>query len=163
MGELGERLKEIRKKIGVTLEESSTDLNIPLIELENIEKGNYRIFKDVYDLKDKVKSYAKYLGLDADSISDEFNNFVFEKTSKISLSDIKSVRDNEKNKEKEKISSPYTRIKPTKYDFAPIVLIVVLLMFISLIVYLLLIFFRNDNRIDRELKNKMEVVYEFTK
>lgn len=160
MNELGELLKISRKKNGVTLEEASSDLNISLIELENIEKGNYKIFKDVYELKEKVKSYAKYLGLDVDSILDEFNDFVFEKTSKISLDDIKQIT---KKEDVEKISSPYTMIKSTKYDFAPIILMITVLLFVSLLVYLVLLFFKNDNSIDRELKNKVEVLYEFTK
>ena len=90
MKEIGEELKQLRKKAGVDLEEASHDLNISEIELECIEAGNSKAFKDIYDLKDKVKLYAKYLGIDEDRIADEFNDFLFEKTSKISVNDVKN-------------------------------------------------------------------------
>ena len=88
MKELGEYLKEHREANSVGLEEASEDLNISKEELENIEEGNIRAFKDVLGLKVKIKSYAKYLGLDPEEVLDEFNDFMFEHTSKISLADI---------------------------------------------------------------------------
>ena len=78
MKELGERLSELRKKNGVTLPEASHDLGINEIELESLENGNFKAFKDVYELKNIIKSYAKYLGIDENNILDEFNDFVFE-------------------------------------------------------------------------------------
>ena len=164
MKELGEKLSELRKKNGVTREEASHDLGINIIELESIENGNFKAFKDVYELKNIIKSYAKYLGLDENNILDEFNDFVFEKTSKISLDDIKKSLKKKDEVKEEKIHSPYTKLKPTRYDFAPIVLLVVLLVFISLMVYLFLLFFKPNNEVDRELKNveRMVMVYEFT-
>ena len=165
MKELGEKLSELRKKNGVTIEEASHDLGVNVIELESIENGNFKAFKDVYELKNIIKIYAKYLGLDENNILDEFNDFVFEKTSKISLDDIKKSLKKKEEVKEEKIHSPYTKIKPTRYDFAPIVLLVVLLVFISLIVYLFLLFFKPDKEVDRELMNKerMIIAYEFTK
>ncbi len=158
MKEIGEKLKETRKKNGVSLEEASNDLSINAIELENLENGNFKAFKDVFELKKNIRAYAKYLGLDENSLLDEFNDYLFEKTSRISLLDIKRVSE-EKQK---KISSPYTNIKPSRYNFAPITLIVVLLVFISLIVYLSLSFIRKDKDLDRELvSNGVEVLYEF--
>ena len=164
MKELGEKLSELRKKNGVALPEASHDLGINEIELESLENGNFKAFKDVYELKNIVKSYAKYLGLDENSILDEFNDFVFEKTSKISLDDIKKSLKKKEEVKEEKIHSPYTKIKPTRYDFAPIVLLIVLLVFISLMVYLFLLFFKPDKEVDRELKvdERMVMVYEFT-
>ena len=84
MKELGEYLKRTRIKNGVSLTEACEDLEISTSHLENIEIGNIRAFKDVYELRDDVKSYAKYLGLDADKVVDEFNGFLFQHTSKIS-------------------------------------------------------------------------------
>ena len=126
MKEIGEKLKECRKKNGVSLEEASNDLNINVLELESLENGNFKAFKDVYDLKNNIKIYAKYLGLNELDILDEFNDFLFEKTSKISLLDIQKA----KEETKKKISSPYTNIKPSRYNFAPIVLTLVVLVFI---------------------------------
>jgi len=158
MKEIGEKLRENRKKNGVSLEEASNDLGINALELESLENGNYKAFKDVYELKNTIKTYAKYLGLNDLEILDEFNDYLFEKTSKISLLDIKRV----KEEEKKKISSPYTNIRPSRYNFAPIVLMMVVLVFISLIVYLALTFIRKDEAPNKELLNKMEVIYEFT-
>ena len=157
MKEIGEKLKENRKKNGVSLEEASNDLGINALELESLENGNYKAFKDVYDLKKTIKTYAKYLGLNDLEILDEFNDYLFEKTSRISLTDIKRI----KEENKKKISSPYTNIKPSRYNFAPLVLGMVMLVFISLVVYIALSFIRKDENINRELLNKTEVIYEF--
>ena len=83
MKELGEYLKRTRIKNGVSLTEACEDLEISTSHLENIEIGNIRAFKDVYELRDEVKKYAKYLGVDVDKVMDQFNDFLFEKTSKI--------------------------------------------------------------------------------
>ena len=162
MKELGEKLSELRKNNGVTLEEASHDLSISSLELESLENGNFKAFKDVYELKNIIKTYSKYLGEDEEKILDEFNDFLFEKTSKISLDDLK-VNKKEEEKE-ERVSSPYTKIKPSRYDYAPIVLIIVVLVFISLIIYLILAFFKDDDNINRELKvdERMVTVYELT-
>ena len=161
MKELGEHLSELRKKNGVSQEEASNDLNITTRELEAIENGNFKIFKDVYELKKIIINYAKYLGIDEDLIIDEFNDFLFEKTSRISKEDLEAVRVNVGEKE-EKVSSPYTKVTKTKYDFAPIVLTIVFLVFMSLVVYLILSSVKKSEVITRELMGKGEI-YELTK
>ena len=104
-----------------------------------------------------MRNYAKYLGLDESEIVDEFNDFLFEKTSKISKADIEKAM--KKNEEKEdKVSSPYTKITKSRYDFAPIVLLIVLLVFISLVVYLILSFVKKDTDIKRELRRESVIV-----
>ena len=113
MKELGEYLKETREKNCVGLDEASEDLKISKIMLQNIEKGNSRAFKDMLELKDKVKQYAKYLGLDPDKVVDEFNDFLFEHTSRIKLEDILDAEKAQKE-EKKKVVSPYTIIKRQK-------------------------------------------------
>ena len=160
MKELGEGLSLLRKNNGVTEEEAANDLGITEKELEAIENGNFKVFKDVYELKKTISNYAKYLGLDEEKIIDEFNEFIFSKTSKISKEDIVAVRDKNEEKE-EKVSSPYTKIGKSRYDFAPIVLLVVILVFISLVVYLILSRIKSDDNINRELRG-MEAIYELT-
>ena len=160
MKELGESLSILRKNNGVTLEEAANDLGITEKELEAIENGNFKVFKDVYELKKTISNYAKYLGLDEDKIIDEFNDFIFSKTSKISKEDIQAVRNKNEEKE-EKVSSPSTKIGKSRYDFAPIVLLVVILIFISLVVYLILSRIKSDDNINHELKG-MEAIYELT-
>ena len=124
MKELGEELSILRKSNGVSREEASNDLGITLTELECLENGNFKVFKDVYELKRIVLAYAKYLGLPEEKILDEFNDYLFEKTSKISKIDVEELK---KKEEEEKVSSPYTKIGKTRYDVAPIVLLIVLL------------------------------------
>ncbi len=94
------------------MEEASTDLDIKPLILENIENGNIGCFKDIFALKDDLTNYAKYLGLDAKKIIDDFNDYLFEYTSKIPIDDIEKAiveQKKEENKEaKERIVSPYT-------------------------------------------------------
>lgn len=150
MNEIGQYLKTERKKNGVSISEASDDLNINEALLKAIEDGNYKAFKDIFELKDIVRSYAKYLGLNVEKMLDEFNDFMFEKTSKISLDDIKNAK-NEIKENETHISSPYTKIKHTRYDIAPIVLLVAILLFISLIVYLILRIVRTEPTVTNEL------------
>lgn len=161
MKELGEEFRILRKSNGVSIEEASGDLGITPKELECLENGNFKVFKDVYELKKIILNYAKYLGVKEDKIIDIFNDFLFEKTSKISKDDIKEMK--KKEEVEEKVSSPYTKIAKTRYDFAPIVLLVVLLVFISLVVYLLLSFFKKGDEDAKVLKGSEVVCYEFTK
>ena len=161
MKEIGEYLKSERKKNGVSIGEAREDLKINPSLLEAIEDGNHKAFKDIFELKDVVRVYAKYLGLDVEKMLDEFNDFVFEKTSKISLDDIKKAN-NKVVEEKNHISSPYTKIKHTRYDFAPIVLLITVLLLISLIVYLVLKIATEEPKISKELSNMKGDYYELT-
>ena len=72
MKELGQYLKETRINKGVSIDEAAQDLNIDSFLLESIEEGNVRAFKDVLSMKDKIKDYAKYLGLKPEDVIDEF-------------------------------------------------------------------------------------------
>ena len=140
MKEIGEYLKETRINNGVSIDEAAEDLNISAIQLENMEEGNVRAFKDVFSLRDLVKTYSKYLGLDSENIMDEFNDFLFEHTSKISLEDIKEARQMKIEKEQEekekKIASPYTKIKRQKIKTLPILIgLLVVAIILAFIVY----------------------------
>ena len=157
MKELGEQLSVLRKSNGVSKEEASNDLGITEKELECLENGNFKVFKDVYELKRIVLAYAKYLGLPEDKILDEFNDYLFEKTSKISKIDVLEMK---KQEEEEKVSSPYTKAGKTRYDVAPVVLLIVLLLFISLIVYLVLSFLKKDEDVIVHLRKEEVISYE---
>ena len=85
MKEIGEVLKESREQNGVSIEEAAEDLNYKVSQLEAIESGNYKTFKDIFLLKCMITDYAKYLGLNSEQIIDEFNEYVFESTSKIPI------------------------------------------------------------------------------
>ncbi len=106
MKEIGERLKETRESIGISIEEVSEDLKLEQEQIINIENGNVDAFKDIFNLKYFIRDYAKYLGLDKEEIVDDFNEYLFDYTSKLSLEDIKkevSLKD-----EGPRIQSPYT-------------------------------------------------------
>ena len=137
MKELGEHLKETRIKHGVSLEEAASDLNVSTDLLENLESANTKAFKDVYDIKKIIKEYAKYLGLDEVKVQDEFNDFLFEHTSKISLDDIltaqKKLDDNEK-----KVQSPYTKDYSRKFGILPIISLLLLFVLLISVVYLII-------------------------
>ena len=168
--EIGEFLKSSRINNGVSIEEAAEDLNFSVTQLENIEDGNIRAFKDVFALRELVKEYGKYLGEETDNIVDEFNDFMFEHTSKISLDDILEARRlaNQKDQEEQnKIVSPYTRIRTPKIRLDKIkikplliTIIIVLILFISLFTW-----FHNQNQKDvvssELMGEKMEDVYEF--
>lgn len=138
MKELGEYLKSTRISNGVGLEEAATDLDISTSLLENIEKGNTRAFNDIYDLKEYIKSYANYLGIDADKVSDEFNDFLFEHTSKISLDDIREAQKSLNEKKENKIKSPYTMIPNKKFPLVPVLISLLLFIFLILLIYLII-------------------------
>ena len=116
MDQIGLLFKETREESGVSLDEASNDLKIKPVILENIEEGNSGAFKDIFELKEYVLSYAKYLGLDLKMVEEKFNSYVFEFTSKIPVKEIeKQVIDKKIEETRElKIVSPYTREKSNK-------------------------------------------------
>ena len=129
MDSIGNMLKEARQSSGVSIEEASKDLNIKDVILENIEAGNIGGFKDIFELKNWLSSYAKYLGLDDQKIIDLFNEYIFEYTSKIPIKEIeKKVMELNKEKE-EKIASPYTKpvIKDSKKNYIIIYILLIIL------------------------------------
>lgn len=154
MKEIGEYLQETRESHGVTVDEAAEDLNVTVSQLENMESGNTRAFKDIYQLKELVKEYAKYLGLDANKVLDEFNDFLFEKTSKISLDDILEATNKKKEEEeqKKKVISPYTLIPPRKRNYGPFVLGILIIILIGLVFYLFIQNARQDENRTSELK-----------
>lgn len=127
MIEVGDTLRNSREVSGVTLEEVSEDLDIPVVLLEQIEDGNIGAFKDLFELKEYIKKYAKYIGLDPDELIDSFNDFMFEKTSKIPMDKIEeAVRANETMEQNSnRVASPYTKfipkIKTTPYIIALVI------------------------------------------
>ena len=165
MKEIGEFLKSSRINNGVSIEEAADDLNLSVTQIENIEEGNTRAFKDLYALKNLVKEYGKYLGVETDSILDEFNDFMFEHTSKISLDDIKEARAlKQQEEEKNKVVSPYTRIKTKKeIPLKPIIITLSIILGLLLFVFIIIqINSKEDNVTSELMGNEGNEVYEFT-
>ena len=161
MKELGEYLKQTRIDNGVGLTEAAEDLELSTSQLENIESGNVRAFKDVYSLKEYIKQYAKYLGLEPEKVVDEFNGFLFEHTSKISLDDIKAAQKKLEEEEK-KIKSPYTQTYKRKIGVLPFILAGLCIIVLFLIIYLIVSSINKVPTQVDELMSKEECVYEFT-
>lgn len=139
MKELGEYLRRTRISSGVSVTEACEDLDFSTTHLENIESGNVRAFKDVYELRDSVKNYAKYLGLDSDKIVDEFNGFLFQHTSKITLDDIRAAqKKKEELLEEKRVKSPYTKEYKEKIRTWPIFYVIIAVLLIAMIVYIIL-------------------------
>ena len=162
MKELGEYLKQTRIGNGVSITEACEDLELSTSQLENIESGNVKAFKDIYELRDYIKLYAKYLGLNSDKVLDEFNNFLFQHTSKISLDDIVAAQKKKESEENErKVKSPYTKEYKEKFNFWPIVYFILGIIVLFLIVYVIVNnISKPPKRID-ELNGRGAEIYEF--
>jgi cytoskeleton protein RodZ len=131
--EIGQALKSARESSGLKIDEVSNDLEIPVLVLEQIEEGSIGAFKDIFKLKEYLKFYSRYLGLDEDEIIDEFNEYMFEKTSKIPMDEIEKVI-KEKTEEEDRLASPYTKAAPKSSDkqFVLIVLLIIILVIIAI-------------------------------
>lgn len=140
MKEIGEQFKEKREEIGITIDEVSQDLKIDAILIDNLEDGNNKVFKDVLELKNIIEMYAKYLGLDSDKLLDDLNDYLFEKTSKISLEDIKVSLSNVKKEEKDvkKIKSPYTKETKKSSNLFTILIIMSIIVIVLGLFYIVL-------------------------
>ena len=135
MKEIGELLKDTREKNGVSIEEAASDLNYKQSQLESVENGDYKAFKDIFLLKCIIADYSKYLGLDSEEIIDEFNEYVFESTSKIPIDDIEKAS---RKKEDDKIMSPYTKQEKEKSKLPiilGIILVILIIAFIAVTIY----------------------------
>ena len=141
MKEIGEALKEARENIGLSIEEVASDLKLRPSQIENIESGNLAAFKDVFYLKYFIRDYSKYLGLSYEDMIDEFNEYLFDYTSKISLDDIKKAKkkaDKLEKKNEKRIASPYTIERSYNKNVRKVLLggaIVMLLVIIGLIIF----------------------------
>ena len=164
MKEIGEKLKEARESIGVSIEEVAEDLKLRPSQIENIEAGNSEAFKDMFSLKYFIRDYAKYLGLDKDDLVDEFNEYLFDYTSRLSLDDIKEAKKGKKTNKK--IKSPYTVDKSSKKRYFLWAFYVLACLLVIIIVYFVVSLNSGD---DGDLpegaivtRKKLRRIYEFT-
>lgn len=156
MKEIGEALKEARESMGVSIEEAANDLKLKPSQIENIEAGNKDAFQDVFYLKYFIRDYSKYLGLDYEEMIDEFNEFLFDYTSKLSLDDImkaKKQADNKEKKEEKKIVSPYTYERKNRTKISPIVLYVLLILIIVVCCYFIINKINENNTSEPKIEN----------
>ncbi len=152
MKEIGEELKKAREEQGVSVEEAAEDLNLRVSQIENIEAGNLKVFKDVFYLKCFIRDYAKYLGLDEERIMDEFNEFFFEETSKIPIAEIeKASKEKQKEqKQEKKVISPYTMEEKHNSKIIPIIVTLIILLLLFLIGYIVVTEYLSPNDNQKE-------------
>ncbi|MBR3524086.1 MAG: helix-turn-helix domain-containing protein [Bacilli bacterium] len=165
MKEIGERLKEARLSMGISIEEASEDLKLRPSQLENIEAGNQDAFKDIFYLKYFIRDYAKYLGLDPDEVLEDFNEYLFDYTSKISLDDIKKaskeLEKKEKEEKKDKIISPYTIERKPKRHIPSGVIYGLIIILVCIIIYCVVLLCTSSDKDEpkNSINSKNEVSY----
>ena len=134
MKDIGLKLKEKREENGVSIEEAAEDLKMRPSQIESLENGKREDFKDVMSLKYFIRDYAKYLGLDGEKLMDEFNEFLFDFTSKIPVGDIEKAKEEKKNKKD--VMSPYTNMSQKKNNTRILVLSIVIVLVLMVVGYL---------------------------
>ena len=137
MNEIGLKLKEKREENGVSIEEVAEDLKMRPSQIISLEEGKKEDFKDVVFLKYFIRDYAKYLGLNGEELVDDFNEFLFDFTSKIPVEEIEKAKLNNVNKKE--VISPYTSIDSNKKGLKIVIAIV------SVIVLLIIGYFIMSN------------------
>lgn len=157
MKEIGQALKEARENIGISIEEAANDLKLRPEQIEDIEEGNKDAFQDIFYLKYFIRDYSKYLGLNYENMVDEFNEFLFDYTSKISLDDIKKAKKQVEvkiAKEEKKISSPYTYERKKKLCLKKYVFIVLISILIISIFYFVISISQKDDFVKEDTTNQ---------
>ncbi len=134
MKDIGKKLKEKRESNGVSVEEAAEDMKMRPSQIESLEAGRKEDFKDVAMLKLFIRDYAKYLGLDGEKMMDEFNEFLFDFTSKIPLSDINKAKEGTKKKE---VASPYTQVNKASMKYRIVVLAIIFTLILGFIGYII--------------------------
>lgn len=154
MKEIGEKLKDARESMGISLEEAAEDLKLKSSQIQNIEEGNIEAFKDVFYLKYFIKDYSKYLGLKYEDMVDEFNEFLFDYTSKISLKDIKEAQKKGVKEENEnRVASPYTASTEKAKLVIPVYVYGIIVILLLIIGYFVFSLFNNkENEEDKPIE-----------
>ena len=170
MKDIGETFREKREEIGISKDEASADLCISIAQLDNLEDGNANAFKDVFFLKELIRKYAKYLNLDEDELISEYNEFMFNYTSRITVAEIEKkvseIKGEEEKEASKKISSPYTKItSPEKKKTKTIIYIILGIVVIAVLITIILLVKQkvdNNNFVGFNLLRGVNF-YEFTK
>ena len=136
MKNIGLKLKEKREEHGLSIEEVAEDLKMRPSQISSIEEGNKDDFKDIFYLKYFIRDYAKYLGLDSEKILDEFNEYLFDETSKIPIDAIEQAK-KEKKESTDEFSSPYTAKEKNKLKVPKVIIGLVILIILIIVGYII--------------------------
>ena len=144
MKDIGLKLKEKREENGVSVEEAAEDLKMRPSQIISLEEGRKEDFSDVNTLKFFIRDYAKYLGLDGEKLVDEFNEFLFDLTSKIT-SEVIEKKKKKREKEKKEFSSPYTKKEGHNKTYIICIGVCVLVLLVFIITYFVVSGVRNND------------------
>lgn len=134
MKNIGIKLKTKREENGISVDEVAEDLKMRPAQITSIEEGRIEDFKDVFYLKYFIRDYAKYLGLDGEKLLDEFNEYLFDITSKIPVNLINEAKG---KKDEDKISSPYTIERKKKVKIPKLVIGIIIIIILIVIGYII--------------------------
>lgn len=149
MKSIGIKLKDKREENGLSIEEVAEDLKMRPSQILSIEEGKSEDFKDVFYLKYFIRDYAKYLGLDSEKIVDEFNEYLFDMTSKIPIDLIDKAK-TEKNSSKG-LSSPYTKEDNKKIKIPKLFLLIGLTILLIILGYVIVSVKRGNDFSDNNI------------
>lgn len=150
MKNIGQKLKDKREENGLSIEEVAEDLKMRPSQIMSIEDGKKEDFQDVFYLKYFIRDYAKYLGLDSEKILDEFNEYLFDETSKIPVDIIEKAKQ-EKINIKEELASPYTSVKKGKNGIPKVVIGLILIVILIIVGYVIASNYRGNDFSDKDI------------
>ena len=136
MKNIGLKLKEKRIQNGLSIDEVAEDLKLRPSQIESIEEGRKDDFKDIFYLKYFIRDYAKYLGLDSDKMLDEFNEYLFDETSKIPVDMIKEAKKEKSEEVSNEKVSPYTKSSKKKLGVPKIIIGLIALVVLIIVGYI---------------------------
>ena len=148
MKNIGLKLKDKREENGLSIEEVAEDLKMRPNQISSIEEGKTEDFKDVFYLKYFIRDYAKYLGLDSERILDEFNEYLFDMTSKIPIELIKEAK-KDKNENNDTIS-PYTK-ESSKIKVPKIIIGLAAIVVLIVVGYFIVSNYKGNDIIDNDI------------
>lgn len=151
MKNIGLKLKEKRIQNGLSIDEVAEDLKLRPSQIESIEEGRKDDFKDIFYLKYFIRDYAKYLGLDSDKMLDEFNEYLFDETSKIPVDMIKEAKKEKSGVVSNEKVSPYTKSSKKKLGVPKIVIGLIALVVLIIVGYILVSNYKGNDFSDKNI------------
>ena len=151
MKDIGLKLKEKREENGVSVEEAAEDLKMRPSQIISLESGKKEDFKDVISLKYFIRDYAKYLGLDSEKILDEFNEYLFDETSKIPVDLIKEAKKEKNETLSNEKSSPYTKSSKRKISIPKIIIGLGVIIVLIIVGYVLVSNYKGNDFSDNNI------------
>ena len=151
MKNIGLKLKEKRIQNGLSIDEVAEDLKLRPSQIESIEEGKKDDFKDIFYLKYFIRDYAKYLGLDSEKILDEFNEYLFDETSKIPVDLIKEAKKEKNETLSNEKSSPYTKSSKRKISIPKIIIGLGVIIVLAIVGYVLVSNYKGNDFSDNNI------------